>query len=304
MGEAAYATLSPALLSDFYPPNLRSRALTFFYVAIPVGTAVGFAAGGAIGERYGWRAAFLVCGLPGVLAALLALRIRDPGRGTFDADAAEPPMPWRTALRALRANRTYVLAVLGYTAVTFAGGIMADWYATFLTRCRGASVEEAAKLAGIVIVLGGLAGTAFGGWLGERFVGRTRQPYLLMCGVTMLVAAVLCVPALLVEDPVQATVWAALSQVFFWSYNGPLNAILVNCVPSALRARAFALSILCIHALGDAVSPSIAGAISGGTGNLLHAMLLVPAAAAAGAVVWLHGWRTLPDAAPGVSASA
>ena len=112
----------------------------------------------------------------------------------------------------------------------------------------------------------------------------------------MFIAAVLCVPALLVEDPATATVWAAVSQVFFWAYNGPLNAILVNCVPSALRARAFALSILCIHAFGDAISPSVAGAISGASGNLLHAMLLVPVAAAVGALVWLYGWRALPAA--------
>ena len=93
-----------------------------------------------------------------------------------------------------------------------------------------------------------------------------------------------------------AVACAAVSQFLLWSYNGPLNAILVNCVPSAIRARAFSLSILCIHAFGDAISPSVAGAISGASGNLLHAMLLVPVAAAVGALVWLYGWRALPAA--------
>ena len=297
VGEAAYATLAPALLADFYAPARRNRVLTFFYVAIPVGSAIGFAVGGFVGEHYGWRAAFLVCGLPGVAAALLALRIRDPGRGTFDADGGEPPRPWKSALRELAGNRMYVAAVGGYVLVTFANGIMADWYATFLTR-RGMTLSEAGSLMGIVVVVAGIGGTAFGGWLGERIVGRTKHPYLAMCGMTMLAGAAFSVPAVLLHDSRAAVACAAVSQFLLWSYNGPLNAILVNCVPSAIRARAFSLSILCIHAFGDAISPAIAGLVSGPTGaHLPAAMLMVPLAAAAGALVWLRAWRTIPGSA-------
>src|ERR1051325_2148837 len=87
VGEAAYATLSPALLSDFYAPERRNRILTIFYVAVPVGSALGFELGGLLGGHYGWRAAFLICGLPGLLVAALALAIRDPGRGRCSKSA-------------------------------------------------------------------------------------------------------------------------------------------------------------------------------------------------------------------------
>ena len=295
VGEAAYATIAPSLIADFYPPVARNRVLTIFYVAIPIGSAIGFAVGGLQGQHYGWRWAFLVCGLPGVLVALLALKIRDPGRGAFDADAAEPPRPWGVALRQLATNRMYVFVVAGYTAVTFATGVLADWYATFLHRHRGMDLAEAGTTVGGVVVVAGLVGTAFGGWLGERFVGRVRHPYLAMSAVTMLVAAGFAVPSVTLHDPQLAIGCSAVSQVFLWAYNGPVNAILVNCVPSALRVRAFSLSIFCIHAFGDAISPWLAGFLSRMTGSLPTALLLVPAAAALGGLIWLYGWWTIPE---------
>src|SRR5512137_2436432 len=111
IGEAAYATLSPALLSDFYPPTRRNRILMIFYVAIPVGTAMGFVLGGALGQHFGWRSAFLICGLPGIAVAAMALMIRDPGRGRFDSDAAQIPPRWPQAIQILLKNRDYMLAV-------------------------------------------------------------------------------------------------------------------------------------------------------------------------------------------------
>src|SRR6478672_3835335 len=81
VGEAAYATISPALLSDYFPRAQRGRAFSIFYVAIPVGAAAGYLLGGAIEPALGWRAAFFVVGLPGVIMALLALTVPDPPRG-------------------------------------------------------------------------------------------------------------------------------------------------------------------------------------------------------------------------------
>ena len=86
------------------------------------------------------------------------------------------------------------------------------------------------------------------------------------------------------------TCWLFAAQFFLWFYNGPINAILANSVPSALRARAFALSILLIHLLGDAISPSIVGVVSDHLG-LQHAIQLVPLALAVGALIWLYAWR-------------
>ena len=102
-----------------------------------------------MGARFGWRAAFLICGLPGLAMALSALFIRDPGRGTFDTDAAVKPPGWPAAIRLLMTNRPYMVTVAGYAAVTFASGALADWFPTFLQRHRGMSMEASGQYVGL-----------------------------------------------------------------------------------------------------------------------------------------------------------
>jgi predicted MFS family arabinose efflux permease len=299
VGEAAYATLSPALLSDFYPPNRRNRILTIFYVGIPLGTALGFVLGGALGERFGWRAAFLLCGLPGLALAAMALAIRDPGRGRFDSDAAQAPPRWRQAIPTLLRNREFALAVAGYAAVTFASGALADWFPVFLQRHHGISVKLSGRYVGLSVVVGGLGGTLAGGLLGDALKRWTRQPYLALSGWSMALATLFGLLALRLTDPTLVIVMLFIAQFFLWFYNGPINAIIANSVPSALRARAFAFSILLIHLFGDAISPSIVGAASDRLG-LPQAIQLVPLAMGVGALVWLYAWRRLPDRPPAI----
>ncbi len=298
VGEAAYATISPSLIGDFYPPAKRNRILTIYYVAIPVGAALGFTLGGIIGKQLGWRAAFLICGLPGVLVAAFALLIKDPGRGTFDVGPRPAPPTWPEALRAMGRSRLYVNTVVGYTAVTFAAGAMADWFPTFLTRHRGLAVDEAGGLVGTCTVAGGLAGTVLGGILAERLKGRTRQPYLAVSAISMVPATLFAVLALVVENRTGIAVCIFLAQLFLWFYNGPVNTLIVNAFDSHLVARAFSVSILCIHLFGDAISPPIVGVISDATGNLGLAVMVIPIALAIGSAVWMWGWRTIPEPAP------
>lgn len=301
IGEAAYATLAPAVLADFYPPERRNRVFTYFYVATPVGSAIGFVLGGFLGEHFGWRTAFLAVGLPGLLVAALALLMKEPVRGQFD-DAPPQPVSWPTALRSLAKNRIYVLTLLGYTAVTFATGGIADWFPTFLSRLRGMPLSQADLAIGVSAVVGGLVGTASGGWLADKLAKVTRQPYLAVSGLAMIPAVLLTVVALFVVRAPMAIVAAVLTaQIFLWAYNAPVNAIIVNSVEPGLRARAFGLSILCIHLLGDVLSPPLIGLVSDETGNLELALVMVPIAVAIGGAVWVFGWRRLPEPAPSSS---
>ena len=291
VGEAAYATIAPSLISDFYPPERRNRILTFFYVAIPVGSALGFVLGGLIGNAYGWRAAFLICGLPGLLAAGLALMIKEPARGALDPVPAPAVPSWPDALRLLRASAPYVFAVVGYIAVTWASGGMADWFATFLVRHRGMDLAQATGLTGLAAVVGGLGGTLTGGLLADRLKSKVRSPYFALCCLAMIPATGFVVLALFATHHTLIVASILLAQFFFWFYNGPINAIIVNSVPAAMRARAVAMSILMIHLLGDAISPTIIGVISDQTGNLMNGLLLVPVLMLVGAAVWGIGWK-------------
>ena len=302
VGEAAYATIGPSLLSDYYPPERRNRIFTIFYMAIPVGAALGFTLGGLLGNAYGWRSTFLICGLPGLAAAGAVMFIREPPRGHLDPGVALATPSWPEALRLLRASRPYVFAVAGYAAATWAGGGMADWFPTFLSRYRGMSLAEAGSLTGTATVVGGLAGTVAGGLLADWLRGRTRRPYFAGSWVPMVPAAGFALLAILGTTRLTIGIGILLAQFFLWFYNSPINTVIVNAVSASMRARAVSISILTIHVLGDAISPPIIGRISDATGNLLHGVLLIPVAMLLAAAIWAVGWVRLPE--PGGSAAA
>lgn len=295
VGEAAYATIAPALIADHYEPGRRNKILTFFYVATPVGAALGFTLGSYIGAQpeWGWRGAFVFCGLPGLLVAAIALLLKDPPRGRFDSEEERkaPPPPWSEALRSLRNNPRYLFTVAGYVAVSFAIGGIGDWFPTLLFRDRGFKLEDAGAIAGQATVVGGLVGTIMGGVIAEALVKRgIKEAYLWTSALSLIPALLLAGVALYVaESPTAVMVSIAACQVFLWMYNGPINALLVNSVAAGMRARAFALSIFAIHAFGDAVSPPIIGKVSSMTGSLPFAIGLVLLALVVAFVIWTIG---------------
>lgn len=290
VGEASYAAISPALISDYYPPERRGRVFAIFYLAIPVGSAVGYLLGGLIEHHFGWRAAFYAVGLPGLLLALLALTAPDPPRGVND-DVVETPSAsgsYPQTLLALARNRPYVVAVVGYALYTFAVGGMSFWAPMYLSRERGLSLARADTLIGVVTVLAGIGGTFLGGYLADALAPRIRQAYLYVSGLSMLAAIPAAWLAFTAQAPAVyiAALFAAEFLVFFST--GPINVVLVSVVPVAVRATAMAVSILVIHLFGDAAAPWLLGALSDQLG-LATAVLAVPMVIALSGVVWTYG---------------
>ena len=294
IGEAAYGTISPALLADSFPRERRGRVLAVFFAAIPVGSALGYIVGGLVDRYLGWRSAFFVAGVPGLVLAGLVLRLYDPPRGAQDPDAPVAPVvpAARAAYDALLRNRTYVLTVLGYAAYTFAIGALAFWTPSFLERTRGISKAHATVQFGAVVVATGFVGTYAGGWLGDRLLRRSRQAYLWLSGLVTLVAAPLTLVALTAVTP--AVYWTAIvaAELCLFASTGPINSTIVNVVDPAMRATAVAFSIFAIHLLGDVPSPSLVGVISDAR-TLGEAMLIIPAAVLVGGVIWTYAaWKT------------
>lgn len=300
VGEAAYATISPALLGDYFPPEKRGRAMAVFYLATPVGSALGYVVGGQVEAAYGWRAAFLAVGIPGLLVALAALALREPPRGQFDDPdtASRAPSALGPTLRALWHNRVFAWSVAGSTLYTFALGGLAQWMPTYLIRVRHLDSARANTLFGAVTVVTGLLGTAAGGALAEWARPRTRHPYLWVSGVGTLVAVPLCVLSFVVSGDTLPWVAIFAAEFLVFLSTGPMNAVLADALPGSMRATGFAVSLLVMHALGDAVSPALIGALSDATGSLRLAVMLVPLAFAAAALTWIVAARRLP-ATPG-----
>jgi len=286
VGEAAYGTISPALLSDYFPRSQRGRSFAIFYVAIPVGAAVGYLLGGLIEPAFGWRAAFFVVGLPGILLALSALTIPDPPRGaTEDAPPSAPESVWAT-LRGFLRNAAYGGTVLGYAAYTFAVSGLAFWMPEYLERVRGLELSSANFVVAGVTVIAGLAGTFVGGYLGDFFSGRVKHGQLWLCGFSSVAAIIPTVLALTVSSSPAYVIWLFVAEMLLFLSTGPVNVAIVNVVPIGARSMAMAVSIFVIHLLGDAISPPIIGALADFS-SLARAVLIVPAAVAISGFLWI-----------------
>lgn len=294
IGEAAYGTIAPALLSDQFPAARRGRTFAIFFAAIPIGSAAGYVLGGLADHYFGWRAAFWIAGFPGIILALLVLTIKDPVRGQYDT--GHVPRASGTGLfdayRDLVTNRPYVLAVLGYAAYTFALGGLGFWMPAFLERARGMPRSEATVTFGAIVIVTGFAGTFIGGWLGDKLLVKTRQSYLWVSGVATLLAAPLTFVALSSESkPVYLTT-IILAEVLIFMCTGPINSAIVNVVSPMERATAVGLSVLTMHFLGDIPSPPLIGFLSDRS-SLEQAVLIVPAAILVAGLIWSYAaWST------------
>ena len=299
VGEAAYGTISPALLADYFPRERRGRVFAVFFAAIPIGSALGYIVGGLVDHYFGWRQAFFVAGVPGLVLAALALRLYDPPRGAQDAVGAAIPGGHgpslggaaRAAYAALLRNRPYVLTVLGYAAYTFAIGALAFWTPSFLERARGIPKAQATVQFGAIVVVTGFIGTYAGGWIGDYFLRVSRQAYLWVSGVVTLLAVPLTLVALAAQQA--AVYWPAIvaAELCLFASTGPINSAIVNVVSPHMRATAVALSIFTIHLLGDVPSPSLVGALSDAR-SLGEAVLIIPLAVLAGGIIWTYAaWR-------------
>ncbi len=271
VGEASFGTVSPGLLSDYFPKERRGRVIALFYLAIPVGSALGYLLGGLVGARWGWHAAFLMVGLPGLLLVLPLLLLREPPRGGTDPAFAPAAHPYRELLR----NRSFVVNTLAMAAMTFAIGGLAQWVPSFLNRLHGLDVARGNSLFGGITVLAGIIGTIAGGWLGDRYQERSPRGYLLVSGAGFLLGAPLAAAAILAPSTTVCLALIFCAETFLFLNTGPLNTVIVNVTAPGARSMAFAVNIFCIHALGDAVSPAIIGFLSDRWG-LRAGLLLTP----------------------------
>jgi len=290
IGEAAYGTIAPALLADHFPIEKRGRIFAVFFAAIPIGAALGYALGGLVDARYGWRAAFFIAGIPGIVLAALCLGLSDPPRGAQDpGSAAHGALPrvgaWASYMHLLR-NRPYVLTVLGYGAYTFALGGMAFWAPAFLERARGMPRSDATVQFGAIVVVTGFLGTFGGGWIGDWWLKRSKNAYLWVSGWATVLAAPAALVGFTAESKSISMAGIVVTELLLFASTGPINSAIVNLVEPGQRATALALSILAIHLLGDVPSPPLIGAISDRT-SLQTAFLILPVAIAISGAIWL-----------------
>lgn len=302
VGEAAYGPVAPTIISDLYPVSVRGKVLAWFYMAIPVGSALGYTLGGAVASRWQWHWAFLIVVPPGILLGIWCMFMREPVRGLADAlpSAAATEKPKLADYLKLLKTKSYTLNCLAMTLMTFAIGGVGFWMPKYVLQrmvVRYPGADPKSLLAsvnmtfGIVIVVAGLAATLLGGMAGDALRKRWSGSYFIVSAAGMICGFPLFLLMLITPFPAAwVVIFFAVFCLFF--NTGPSNTALANVTHPSLRATAFAANILMIHALGDAISPPIIGGLSDRYGmNVGFAAVSVTMFL--GGIVWLIGARYL-----------
>jgi MFS family permease len=365
VGEAAYGPVAPSIISELYPVRNRGKVLAIFYAAIPVGSALGYVLGGAIaGTWLGWRGAFLVAVIPGLILGALCFLMREPPRGQIDAVSSNARVPTWRDYGLLGKTRSYVLVTVGSTIATFVVGGVAVWIPAYvfereakftvsveqistltngidpvpvevalkltppqaqdisltydqlsqyvkerleptevsqysgrifsgLLSADSTSLELITVLFGVITVVAGLGATLIGGWLGDALRERFSGSYFFVSGATMMLSFPFFLGVLYTPLP-WGWLFIFIAIFFLFANTGPMNTVLANVVHPSMRSSAFAINIFIIHALGDAISPTIIGGIAD-VYSLGFAFLLLSFLIPVSGAVWLVGIRYLRE---------
>jgi MFS transporter, Spinster family, sphingosine-1-phosphate transporter len=301
-GEAAYGPLAPTILSDYYPVEKRGQAMSWFYLAIPVGSALGFVMGGlVVNAGLSWNWAFYLVLPPGILLAAICLFMRDPSGALKKEAAAIAPAAdekkniWQS-YRQFWANKSFRANTIAMTAMTFAIGGIGFWMPTYFQEYRHAgSLGQVNMIFGAILVVAGLSATLIGGYVADKLRLKLKGSYFKVSGWAMLLAFPCTLGMLYAPFPF-AWVFVFLTCFCLFFNTGPANTALANVIAPQQRASAFALNLLIIHAFGDVLSPLAIGAMTDAAGNNMNAAFLaVSGLVLVGGIVWIFGAKHLDE---------
>ena len=297
IGEAGYGPAAPTIISDLYPLERRGRMLAIFYLAMPVGGALGYAFGGKIADLLGWRWAFYLVVVPGLVLAALCFFMRDP-RASSARDFTLRQHAKLADYLALVRTPSYLINTAAMTAMTFAIGGFSYWLPDYIYTERGREFTPSPDLLGnINLIFGGIVASAgliatlLGGWTGDWLRRRFASAYFLVSGTGVLLAFPATVAMLYVPFP-GAWICIFLAVFFLFFNTGPSNTALANVTLPKVRASAFALNIFIVHLLGDAISPPFIGALRD-RWSMNFGLLAASGTILVAGILWLCGAKFL-----------
>jgi MFS family permease len=319
LGEAALTPAAQSLVADRVPQDRRGLALSILSTGVPIGTMIGMAVGGVIADQYGWRAAFLVCGAPGLLAVVATLLMNDP---RHSQGAALQPIPkFRQAVAELWARPSFQLVLTGAALMAFIGLAQNAFHSAYLIRAHGPALASlgsgmptpmgALAFVGVTLGVGGgilgVAGALAGGWTTDRLVSRYGPRQYTSILILSAVASIpLAIGAVTFENPVMAIASASLTSFARMFSAGALLAAVQALATPQQRATAAALLVFSLNVVGLALGPLGVGALSdvfaiagyGVAGGLRMSLLTVETLALVAVILfWLAGQRFARDAA-------
>lgn len=265
VGEAGCSPPAHSLISDYFPKESRATALGIYSLGIPFGSLFGFLCGGYIASEFGWRWAFLLVGLPGILLALIVkLTLKEPIRGALDEgeiSKAKAP-PFRQSLAELLKIKSFLILCLSASLSSFAGFAISLWIVDFLVRSHGMSIGEIFTPLALVMGIGGGIGTLTGGYVTDFFARKDKSAYFFVTATANMLSVPLYIAAIWAGTPLLC--FGLFFFVFMLqnSVAGPVYGLVQNLAPIHLRAFAAALFFFLLSFLGFALGPFYIGVIA------------------------------------------
>ena len=254
IGEAGGVAPSYALISDYFPPERRARALAVFSFGIPIGSALGVFFGGWIASSLDWRSAFIIVGLAGIPAAVLVkAAIREPVRGGYDNAervASAPAPPFGTVFTTMAAKPSFWLLSFGAASGSILGYGLIFWLPSFFKRSFGLELIEVSWFYGSIVLIGGMIGTWLGGWIGDRAGRANPGAYALIPAACFIVAAPMFAAGLFAPSLTIAWLLFVVAQALALAWLGPVINAVQHIVPPNMRATASASFLFINNLIG------------------------------------------------------
>lgn len=268
VGEAGCLVIGPTLLSDYFSKEVRGKALSVFFLALPLGGTAGYIAGGQLSKHFGWQKAFLIAGLPGFLVGALIWALVEPARG----DAEDPHHPKVKGFRPymdLLQNRTLLFIILAQAfAVIFLQPLL-HFGVPFFEKDRHMTKQEATNTLGIIALVAGALGNMLSGVIGDALSRRGfRGSYAAMAGVAFTLGLPCLILGFSSENRYVFLPAIGMGAFFYFLCMPAVNTQIANSVPPAQRAMAFAMAVFILHLLGDTFANPIFGAVA----DRIHSM--------------------------------
>lgn len=263
VGEAGCTPAAHSLIADRVPADKRPGAMAFYAIGIPLGTLLGMMIGGVLADTIGWRMAFMLVGLPGVLLALLVMvLIPDRNRAVRPATAAEQAEGLFAAALSLLRSPAYVILLLAASTSSFLSYGKATWNTIFFQRSHGLSPGEVGFWFGLFGGVAAIFGTWLGGWLANRYGSIDRRHVVTAPAIGMALAIPIAISAYFVTDWRVSLLLLMLPAVLNSLYYGPVYSSAQGLVPLRHRATASALLLFGQNLIGLGLGPLFFGMLS------------------------------------------
>ena len=265
VGEAGSNPPSHSMIADLYPPEKRSTAMAIFGTGINWGILIGFLVGGWINEWYGWRTAFVVVGLPGILLAVLVrYTVKEPPRGYSEALKQETPAPaFREVVRFILRSAVLRHIVAAGALVSFAGYASVIWVPIYLVRIHDMGTGEVGSYLALLIGVGGAIGIYVGGRIADFMAARRGQQWLpWVVAVSSLITLPMLYLTFMATTPMGAIAAYALPAMLGTLYVAPGFALIQNATPLEMRSVAAAINLFMTNIIGLGLGPFTVGFFS------------------------------------------